>query len=50
MKNIIYALCVSLILWIGVSFIDITNDNNSFNPSHSDWNFFVVITDMEGNR
>jgi hypothetical protein len=44
MKNIIYALSLCLCLWIAVSFVDIVKDNNTMEPVHNDWNFFVMIT------
>lgn len=50
MKNIIYALSLCLCLWVAVSFVDIVKDNNTMEPVHNDWNFFVMITNMEVNR
>lgn len=41
-KGVLVALCVLFILWVGVSWADIVEDNSSPNPQHDDWNFFVV--------
>lgn len=35
---------ILLILWVGVSYVDIVADNCSGNPVHADWNAFVLLT------
>ena len=43
--NMLTILCIALIIWIGVSFVDIVSDNNNPNPNHHEYNFFSVITE-----
>lgn len=42
-----YAAAVAFMLWIGASFIDIIEDNNT-TAQHSEYNLFCLINDIEG--
>lgn len=41
--NIITIICIILIGWFAWSFIDIAKDNNEVNPTHSEYNAFVLL-------
>lgn len=44
--NIICAVGVLFVLWVAFSFCDIIADNNRPNPTHSDYNIFVLINNI----
>ena len=53
MKKILYgfiALSAVFVLWVGISFIDISIHNDPFSDGYKDyldWNFFTVFSDYE---
>lgn len=36
---------VLLVVWIGLSWVDVVADNNTLSPAHSALNFFVLISE-----
>ena len=44
--NIICAVGAAFLLWCGFSFCDVIADNNSPNPTHSEYNIFCLINDF----
>lgn len=46
-KRIVDCMCyiafILFMFWFAVSYVDIVIDNNYANPSHLDWNFFVLL-------
>jgi hypothetical protein len=42
-----YAAAVTFMLWIGASFMDIIEDNNT-TAEHNNYNLFVLINEIEG--
>lgn len=44
-RNIVCGLCVALMVWVFASWCDIIADNSKPNPVHSDYNFFVLLTE-----
>ena len=51
LSNIITTVCVILLLWVGISYIDIIADNLSEHPQHSEYNVFCLLLEAtEGLR
>lgn len=44
LSYIIAGFWCALLLWVGLSWLDVIVDNTSPEPHHSDYNFFVVMT------
>lgn len=44
--NTVCAIMTALILWLGVSWVDVVSDNTRQDPQHSNMNFFVVMTEL----
>lgn len=44
LTTIITCICCAFLLWVGVSWVDVIADNNAPDPTHSNYNFFVVLT------
>ena len=38
-------LAVLLVVWIGLSWVDVVADNNTTSPEHGTLNFFVLISE-----
>lgn len=38
-----YMIIIVFVAWLAVSYIDIVIDNTLPNPTHFDWNFFVLL-------
>lgn len=49
-ENIIPAIMILFLLWLGISWIDVIADNLQPAPVHSDMNFFVIITKLFGGK
>ena len=41
-----WIITIAFIVWIGASFIDIIADDCTFNPVHSNYNFFNVLVEL----
>ncbi len=49
-ENIIPAIMIIFLLWLGVSWVDVISDNLQPAPAHSNLNFFVIITKLFGGK
>ena len=43
MKTLFKLTCIALLVWIGVSFIEVASKNLDTNPTYSDCNFFGLF-------
>ena len=50
LSGIVCVWFVVLMLWLGLSWMDIVADNCTPNPVHHPYNAFVVLTEMSENR
>lgn len=46
LSYILAGICCALFLWVCISWVDVIADNLEPEPSHSDYNFFVVLTTL----
>ena len=43
-------LLVAAILWLVISFFDIISQNTIPNPQYNDYNLFVILMELSGNK
>lgn len=43
--NVVAVMSVTLMVWIGASFVDVVADNST-TAQHADWNAFVIMTEL----
>lgn len=48
--GIILTICSVLLIWIGISFMEVQIQNDIGPRNYSDWNAFSIITDISENR
>ena len=46
-KVTLYSVCLAVLLWFFLSWLDIVADNCEPNPHHSPYNVFVLMTQQE---
>lgn len=44
-KTVMLVISITLILWLFVSWVEITSKNLKPNPTYSEWNAFVLISE-----
>ena len=42
-ENVMVILCVTFIIWVIISFIEVDTKNLTENPVYSSWNFFKIF-------
>ena len=45
LEYVIATISVVFMLWVGISFVDVVADNTT-NANHTNWNAFVIFTEM----
>lgn len=45
-KCVLCGICALLVLWVGLSYIDIVSDNSKPQPHHASWNIFILATNQ----
>ena len=45
-RNIIILICLAFLFWVGFSYGEILLKNLDFNPEYSDWNIFIILSNM----
>jgi hypothetical protein len=45
LSYIFSGIALAFILWVGISWIDVIADNLEPEPKHSEYNFFVLLTE-----
>ena len=48
--GIVLTICSVLLIWIGISFMEVHAKNDIGPRNYSDWNAFSIIMDISGNR
>lgn len=48
--GVVLTICSVLLIWIGISFIEVQAKNDIGPRNYSDWNAFSIIMDISENR
>lgn len=49
-ERTLMAVCAALFIWGFLSWVDVVADNNKPNPTHSEYNLFVIMNDWARDR
>ena len=45
-RNIIMFICILFLIWVAVSYGEILAKNLNFGPTYSDWNIFIILSNI----
>lgn len=45
-RNIFILICLIFLFWVGISYGEILAKNLDFGPTYSDWNIFIILSNM----
>jgi hypothetical protein len=45
LSNLMVTAVIGLMVWIGISYVDIIRQNGQPNPQYTDWNAIVMFTE-----